>query len=153
VGSRLAWGLSIPPSAVKSFSVRYRANGGYSVRTAKSTELTPYSPGMATRLGSALRAARTARGLTLRDLEKLTGMSQSQLSQIETGYRADPSFSTVSKIAKAVGVSLDGLAGNTKASSAPGVPPKQIADLERAKSDTLKAASRINAVIDAIRNA
>jgi transcriptional regulator with XRE-family HTH domain len=108
---------------------------------------------MATRLGSALRAARTARGLTLRDLEKLTGMSQSQLSQIETGYRADPSFSTVSKIARAVGVSLDGLAGNTKASSSLGVPPKQIADLERAKSDTLKAASRIDAVIDAIRNA
>jgi transcriptional regulator with XRE-family HTH domain len=106
---------------------------------------------MATRLGTALRAARNARGFTLRDLERLTGMSQSQISQIETGYRADPSFSTVSKIAKALGVSLDGLAGNTKGSSLPAVSPKHIAELERARNESQKAIARLESVIETLR--
>ena len=38
-------------------------------------------------------------------------MSASQISQIETGRRADPGFSTVLRLAKALEVSMDALAG------------------------------------------
>lgn len=49
--------------------------------------------------------------MSLRELEKLSGMSASQISQIETGRRADPGFSTVLRLAKALEVSMDTLAG------------------------------------------
>ena len=43
-------------------------------------------------------------------LAKLADLQPGQISLIEAGKRADPQFSTMVKIAKALGVSLDSLA-------------------------------------------
>lgn len=63
-------------------------------------------------VGQAIRDARLRAGLTLRDLERLTGLDPSQLSQIEMGKRRDPGFSTMARIAKGLGLSLDALAAD-----------------------------------------
>jgi HTH-type transcriptional regulator, competence development regulator len=42
------------------------------------------------KLGAVLRAARTARGLSLRDVERRTGIGNAHLSQIETDTIAKP---------------------------------------------------------------
>jgi transcriptional regulator with XRE-family HTH domain len=64
-------------------------------------------------MGERLRAARLARGLTLRDLAQRLGVSPSMISQIETG-RASPSVSTLYAIANELDVSLDELLFNDR---------------------------------------
>jgi transcriptional regulator with XRE-family HTH domain len=59
-------------------------------------------------VGEHLRAARQARGLSLRDLADRLGVSPSLISQIETG-RARPSVSTLYAIATELSVSIDDL--------------------------------------------
>jgi len=62
------------------------------------------------KLGELIAVARECKGLTLRDLEKRTGISNALLSQIETGHVKEPSWRNVVKIAKALGLKLDRLA-------------------------------------------
>lgn len=62
------------------------------------------------RLGELIAVARECRGLTLRGLEKKTGISNALLSQIETGKIKEPSWRNVVKIAKALGLKLDRIA-------------------------------------------
>lgn len=62
------------------------------------------------RLGELLGVARECKGLTLRQLEKQTGISNALLSQIETGHVREPSWRNVVKIAKALSLKLDRLA-------------------------------------------
>ena len=57
-------------------------------------------------MGEALREARAARGLSLRELADRLGVSPSLISQIETG-RANPSVSTLYAIVTELDVSLD----------------------------------------------
>src|SRR6478752_5474213 len=64
-------------------------------------------------MGERLRAARTARGLSLRVLASRLGVSPSLISQIETG-RANPSVSTLYAIAAELDVSLDELLFNDR---------------------------------------
>lgn len=59
-------------------------------------------------MGDRLRAARQARGLSLRGLAERLGISPSLISQVETG-RARPSVSTLYSIASELGISLDEL--------------------------------------------
>jgi transcriptional regulator with XRE-family HTH domain len=59
-------------------------------------------------MGERLRAARRARGLSLRELSGRLGVSASLISQVETG-RANPSVSTLYAIATELDVSLDEL--------------------------------------------
>jgi len=59
-------------------------------------------------MGDRLRAARVARGLSLRALAERLGVSPSLISQVETG-RAKPSVSTLYAIVNALGISLDEL--------------------------------------------
>jgi transcriptional regulator with XRE-family HTH domain len=59
-------------------------------------------------IGDRLRAARRARGLTLRGLAERLGVSPSLISQVETG-RAKPSVSTLYAIASQLDISLDEL--------------------------------------------
>jgi transcriptional regulator with XRE-family HTH domain len=61
-------------------------------------------------IGEVIREARLKAGMTLRDVERLTGIDPSQLSQIELGKRQDPGFSTTARIAEGLGLSLDALA-------------------------------------------
>ena len=57
------------------------------------------------RLCECLRNMRLAKGLTLKELSELSGVSLSFLSDIEH-ERADPSLETLNKIAKGLGASL-----------------------------------------------
>jgi transcriptional regulator with XRE-family HTH domain len=61
---------------------------------------------MRTRLGGLIVTARKARGWSLRDLEKVCGVSSSMLSKIEAGKVKDPRFSTVIRIIDALGITL-----------------------------------------------
>lgn len=69
-------------------------------------------------LNELLAEARERKGLTLRDLEDMTGLSNALLSQIETGAILEPSFTSIVKISKALGLSL-----NKVADCEPAVPP------------------------------
>jgi transcriptional regulator with XRE-family HTH domain len=62
------------------------------------------------KLGEAIAYAREVKGMTLRQMEKQTGVSNAVISQIETGHVKEPGFWTVVKIAKALGLKLDRLA-------------------------------------------
>jgi transcriptional regulator with XRE-family HTH domain len=59
------------------------------------------------RLGELIGLARECKGLTLRDLEKISGVSNSLISQIETGKVKDPGFSIVVRLVDALGTTLD----------------------------------------------
>ena len=54
-----------------------------------------------------LKAAREARGLSLSDLTKLTGMDPSALSKLETGQRPNPTLETLVRYAEAVDKHLE----------------------------------------------
>jgi ribosome-binding protein aMBF1 (putative translation factor) len=53
-----------------------------------------------------LRAAREARGLSLADLTKRTGMDRSAISKLESGRRSNPTIETLVRYAEAVGKRL-----------------------------------------------
>ncbi|HYN69886.1 MAG TPA: cupin domain-containing protein [Candidatus Eisenbacteria bacterium] len=57
-------------------------------------------------MGDRLREARRARGLSLRRLALMVGVSPSLISQVETG-RAKPSVNTLYALATELGISLD----------------------------------------------
>ena len=59
-------------------------------------------------MGDRLRQARAARGLSLRRLAEVLGVSPSLISQVETG-RAKPSVNTLYALATELGISLDTL--------------------------------------------
>jgi DNA-binding XRE family transcriptional regulator/quercetin dioxygenase-like cupin family protein len=70
-----------------------------------------------------IRAARTAGGLSLRELARRVGVSASQLSQIENG-KSDPSVSTLYALVGELGLSLDAmLEQGPAASPAPAAGP------------------------------
>jgi predicted transcriptional regulator len=53
-----------------------------------------------------LKAAREAKGLSLADLQQLSGMDRSAISKLETGQRANPTVETLVRYAEAVGKRL-----------------------------------------------
>ncbi len=53
-----------------------------------------------------LKAVREAKGLSLADLTRLTGMDRSALSKLETGQRPNPTLETLVRYAEAVGKRL-----------------------------------------------
>lgn len=59
-------------------------------------------------LGGRVRAVRLSKGLTLKELARRSGLSRAFLSQVERN-QASPSVASVSRIAKALDVSLSGL--------------------------------------------
>jgi transcriptional regulator with XRE-family HTH domain len=63
------------------------------------------------KLGELIAIARECKGWTLRDMERETGISNALISQIEHGHVKDPGFSTVIRMARALGMSLDRVAG------------------------------------------
>lgn len=50
-----------------------------------------------------LKTAREAKGLSLADLTRITGMDRSALSKLETGHRPNPTLETLVRYAEAVG--------------------------------------------------
>lgn len=62
------------------------------------------------KLHLALKGARARAGLSLREVEKMTGISNSLISQIETGYVVEPSFRNIVKLSVILDINLDYLA-------------------------------------------
>lgn len=62
------------------------------------------------KLGELVNLSRELKKMSLRDLEKKSGVSNALISQIEKGHVPNPGFRTISKIADALGVSLKRLA-------------------------------------------
>jgi DNA-binding XRE family transcriptional regulator len=57
-----------------------------------------------------IRAAREARGLSMRELADRASVDASQLGRIEKGHVRNPTFETLAKLANTLGLSLDELA-------------------------------------------
>ncbi len=74
----------------------------------KSASENARTPERRSAIGSRLRANRTMRHLTLRELARRVGVSPSLISQIETG-RSQPSVGTLYAIATELEVSVDDL--------------------------------------------
>lgn len=72
---------------------------------------------MVTALGARLREVRLERGFTQRELADLCELPHSAVSQFETGARA-PGFTRLVKLATALDVSMDYLAGRTDSRTA-----------------------------------
>jgi transcriptional regulator with XRE-family HTH domain len=74
--------------------------------------------------GQRLRAARVARGMTLRDVANEAGVSIAYLSDLERAVLANPTLDKLRGIADALRVSIDDLLGTdgTRSSAAPGLP-------------------------------
>lgn len=62
-------------------------------------------------LAERIQHAMEVRGMSQADLARATGIATSNIAYIVTGKTKDPRFDSVLKIAKALGVSLDYLAG------------------------------------------
>lgn len=62
-------------------------------------------------LAERIQTAMEVREMTQTDLVRLTGMSSAQINHIVNGRTKDPGFTQVVKIAKALDVSLNYLAG------------------------------------------
>lgn len=71
-------------------------------------------------IGKGLKEARERAGLTQNALARRARMTASQVSQVESGKRVDPQFSTVVRLAVALGVSLDEIAALGGFDVAPG---------------------------------
>jgi transcriptional regulator with XRE-family HTH domain len=80
---------------------------------------------MTAELGERIRAARTARGLSLRATAAEAAISPSLLSQVETG-KVQPSVSTLYAIVSCLGLSLDEVLGNH--------PPEEAAPAPRVRA-------------------
>lgn len=70
--------------------------------------------------GERLRRIREERGWSQERLGKVIGVSRSAISKIEKGTVADPKAVQIKKMAEALGVSAEWLAGWTDARTAPG---------------------------------
>jgi transcriptional regulator with XRE-family HTH domain len=62
---------------------------------------------MTMKIGELIAIGRECKGWTLRDLERETGISNALISQIEHSHVKDPGFSTVIKLCRALGISMD----------------------------------------------
>ena len=63
-------------------------------------------------LGEQIKRIRTAKGLSQKEVLNISGLDKAQLSRIENG-KTDPSFTTLEKIAKALGISISELFATT----------------------------------------
>jgi transcriptional regulator with XRE-family HTH domain len=62
-------------------------------------------------LGRRIRRARLHRDITQKELAELVGISRTAMNKLEKGETLDPHMSHLRKIADALGVSMDYLAG------------------------------------------
>lgn len=110
-------------------------------------------------LGTALRAARQEAGLSTRDLERITGMSNGQISKVEGGVRPDPSFRTVMRLAHGIGISLDDLVARMEGRASPAsaiaiaARAKALASLKEAKTEHERSGKAIDLAARALEGA
>lgn len=66
------------------------------------------------KIGALLALARELKGMTLRELERSSGVSNALISQIETGKVKDPGFSIIVRISDALGLPLNRVAATAR---------------------------------------
>jgi len=86
----------------------------YGQRCINKIILTKFGYMSRTTLGKQIKAFRTKMKLSQEKLAQKAGMPFSTLTKIESGNTPNPSIDTVTKIADALGVGLDGLMGRGK---------------------------------------
>ncbi len=67
------------------------------------------APAVPPSLASAIRAARTRLGMTQAELATALRVSQNIVGRLESGGRSDPRLSTVIRLTKILGISIDAL--------------------------------------------
>lgn len=109
------------------------------------------------RIGEILKEARLEAGLSTRALERSTGMGTGEISQIESGRRADPAFSVVLRLARGIGISMEdlalrfeGLPTVDRASAAS--PAKAASAIARAKAQHEKLGVALEAASEALQD-
>jgi len=83
-------------------------------------------------VGPAIRVARVALGLSLRELARRVGVSPSFVSQVERG-RANPSVGTLYNVVAALGTTVDELVGGTAPSATQAAWPRVDVPVQRAQ--------------------
>jgi len=73
--------------------------------------------------GTKIRQRRDQLGLSQQDLARLLGMTQSRISEIESGARPHVNLTNLRNLARALGVSADYLIGTWEEGEAPAPPP------------------------------
>ena len=86
-------------------------------------------------LAHRIKEARRQRGFTLRQFAKRSRIAESHLSRLESGEQADPRMSTLIRLADALGITIDELAG--RATAAPTVASAGLRDLLEAAMERL----------------
>jgi transcriptional regulator with XRE-family HTH domain len=109
---------------------------------------------VAKQIGDALRDARERAGISQSALARMTGIAPNIVSRIEAGERPNPQFATVARLARALGISLDGLAADcglmprSDSNSRPSANLAAIADLHSVGKQLEQLQSR---VVDAVQ--
>lgn len=96
---------------------------------------------MSSDLGPVMRRARLSAGITLKDIESVTGVSNAYLSQMETGKIVKPGLGILGKLAPLYGIPLETmlhLSGQIQA-NAPIEYPTEVPDFILAASKVLTA--------------
>jgi transcriptional regulator with XRE-family HTH domain len=104
--------------------------------------------GVAKTLGAAIRNARVRLKLTQEEAADRAGMSPPAFNRLERGD-GDPRWSTVLRVARGLGLTLDELMSGSveRAASAPQVPSATVrAELRAAKRELSATAARIDAL-------
>lgn len=113
---------------------------------------------MKSTLGSIIKDAREATGLSLRGLARKTGLSPAHISQIEGGARKSPGFHSIAKIAVALSLSLDDVAAVSALREEPTVPKRRPAttfpldEVKRIRAEAASVSARADALLHILEN-
>lgn len=94
--------------------------------------------------------------MSMRVLERATGLGTGEISQIETGRRLDPAFSIVLRLARGIGISMEDLALRFEGRSAVGrssaaSPAKAATAIARARTQHEKLGEALRAASEALQ--
>lgn len=109
------------------------------------------------RIGEFLKNAREAAGLTQHEVAERAGLTAAYVSQVESGRRADPQFSTIVKMCTALRITTDHVASEVfsftgvKREKIPSR-SKTISALRSTARGLRSQADAIEAVADALQN-
>jgi transcriptional regulator with XRE-family HTH domain len=93
--------------------------------------------------------------LSIRDAERLCGLPAGTISQIETGVRADPGFSSIARIAKAIGLGLDDLVRRSEGKAGGATSSKKgvataLAEIAKLRAESERAIERLDLAATAL---
>lgn len=94
-------------------------------------------------IGSNIRKIRTEKGITQTEIQKLTGISNVYLSNIENGIKNNPSTEVLEKIAKALGVTFSELIREPKQNKSIGEIVNELISNKQINSDQATVAGLI----------